>query len=259
MQSVETARRVPVPALVAFAVFLLLMALIAGAFYAFDGMALVQGLLAEMPFVGTSQGGPDTETAPPAGASSTALELPDGMGQDFALRLWQEQVDSQANIARLVGGEITSVHVRDVSAQGNSAALGIAVTFADGSTTPGTLGLERFGDSWYVASVTALRADDEPDATPSALPSVEAVDVPLLNTLVSEQAANSDVTAHLVEGGIDTVFIDSVERGQGTATLDVTFGGPTGQSKGQLVAITTASGGEPLWFLARFSEAGASR
>jgi hypothetical protein len=259
MESADSARAVPVPALVAFAVFLLVIALAAGALYAFDGLGTVQELIADIPYLGGSAPGGESATPPGAASTDAALVLPSGMSEEFALRLWQEQVDSQTNITRLVSGEVTAINVRDAAVDGDAATIGIGVTFADGSTAPGVLGLSRFDETWYVQSVTGLRSEDAPAMVPSALPGVDDVDVPVVNTLIAEQSNNSAVTSKLVSGGIETIFIDSVEQGQGTATLGVTFGGPGGQSGGQLVAIRTTSGGEQLWFLARFSETGSDQ
>ncbi len=95
---------------------------------------------------------------PPLRSRHETLVLPDGMPEEFALRLWQEQVDSQENVRKLLSGEVTELDDhgrRDELATSRS--LAVEAEFADGTSAPGTVGMRRYGDVWYFAYVTGMR------------------------------------------------------------------------------------------------------
>ncbi len=155
-------RSVGVPVLIA----LLAIAAFAAAFYLLDGMSLVEDILggdvvaqepaSSTPASGTTQAAEQVaeETAP------SGLVLPDGMTEEFALRIWQEQIDSQANIMRLVSDEVARIVITNVTQDGDEAVLDITAEFRDDTSAPGKLGMRKFGENWYFAYVSGMRDAD---------------------------------------------------------------------------------------------------
>jgi hypothetical protein len=178
------------------------------------------------------------------------------MTEEFALRLWQEQVDSQPMIERLVNGEIRSLTIRGVDQQGDDAILDVAVTFADGASSPGEIGLRRFGESWYVAYATAERDGTPAARTTAPLPALGDVDVQLLSAIIAEQQKSRSVLDEYVEGIVTRVDVVNVAEGPSTATIDVAMTETHEDATARLVAIRQEHDGEPRWFLARFAKTG---
>ncbi len=245
-------RSVAVPVLIA----LLAVAAFGYAFYALDGVALVSDLL------GLTTSSQATERDPGEVSTEPAqLQLPDGMSEEFALRIWQEQVDSQVNIKRLVEGEVERIVVNDVAQAGDEATLEITAEFSDGSSLPGRLGMREFGDVWYFSYVSGMRAESEDptEAAPPAteLPAIEDVDVALLNTILEQQAASSAVLGEYASGAITDVRIDQIVPGTGNTTLKIVMNEDHEVGNGEVVVISKKIDGEDMWFIARFTKVAA--
>lgn len=218
----------------------------AAAFYFFDGAALVEGLLA-----GDAPQSQAPAAAVEAESADAELSLPDGMSEEFALRVWQEQVDSQRTITQLVEGDVKALTIEKASVDGDSATLRVAVEMQDGSSLPGEIGMSRFGETWYVAYVSARRDGGKPDGA-TDLPSADEVDVALLNTIMEQTQKNAEVTSRLANGEISKAEVESVKPGPNTATIRLKMVASDGETGADLIAITQEVGGEQLWFLARF-------
>lgn len=233
-------------------------------FYYFDGAALVDQYAGDLAAIFTSGSGSDdtdgglpgeAAETPSSETSSTAgdLALPPGMPEEFALRVWQEQIDSQENIERLAGGQVDSVEITDVRERADRAILDVNVGFRDGSSADGALEMVRFDDVWYFARVTGLRAGST--ATDTPLPSVDEIDPGVMNTLLEQHAESSATLEEYATGVIRRVEIDEVVKGPGTVRLTLRMEQThphTGY--GDLVLISTELEGRTTWFLARFTK-----
>lgn len=231
---------------VLFAVLAVL--LFAAAFYLLDGMQLVQDLLgkAEQPDV-------VVETPGVVVTSNEGLVLPKGMPQEFALRLWQEQIDSQANTRRLVDGEVESILITRVTQTGDDAVLDITAAFADGPSVQGTLEMQRYSGQWYFARLSGLRSDSAP-ATETPLPSIEDVDIELLSTIVEQQSRSAAVLEEYATGVVKEIVIDRIIDGPGTVTIKIEMNETHEEGYGELILIEKSINGEPHWFVARFTK-----
>ncbi|MDP2182300.1 MAG: hypothetical protein Q8K99_07000 [Actinomycetota bacterium] len=256
----------PKPSLARAAIILVLaLAAFAAAFYFLDGMSLVEDLL------GGSETTNNLIPAKPTETTETAtLRLPPGMTEEFALRIWQEQIDSQANILKLVDGQVESMTVSKVTQSGDRATLDIAAQFSDGTSAPGQLGMRSFGGKWYFAYVSGMRrgesgglADDvgsgagvEPT---SAVPAVADVDVPLVNTILEQQATSSAVLEEYATGAVKSVRVADRVVSAGTVTLDIVMNESHETGYGQIVLISKQFDGETHWFVAKFTKRQASQ
>ncbi len=241
--------------IVALVFALLAITAFGAAFYLLDGMSLVRDLLDGEPVL------VDTTPTPPPQSTSTiepaALELPEGVTEEFALRLWQEQIDSQVNIGRLAAGEITGLTITDVRVKGDVSTLDVQASLAEGPTVAGRIEMQRIGGRWYFASVAGLRAagvGTDAESTPTPLPRLGDVDLDVLNTVLAEQVKSASVLEEYAIGTIAAVRIGSVVSGPGTATLPLAIsekGSP--ETTGELILISKKIDGDELWFVARFT------
>lgn len=248
MSQQPSTSRVPV----ALAAFFLVLALGAFgvAFYLFDGTGAVSELIASVaPSPAPEGSAPSTSTAEPG------LKLPDGMSEEFALRLWQEQLDSQEMIGRLVSGEVESLRIDRIAKRENDADLFVTVRFADAPQVSGAIRLRRIGSEWYIASVGALTDGGLRDAD-DPVPSIDDVDTELINTMIAENRKSQPVIAEYLAGIVREVTIDRVVDGPHTATMQVTMDESHGDGYATLVAIESEIDGRPAWFLARFIKTG---
>jgi hypothetical protein len=249
-------------ALAGIAVLLALVAF-AGAFYVLDGMSVINAIIAgENPFTSA----PVVTVKPSVDQSSTAtLQLPPGMTQDFALRLWQEQIDSQGSIEKLLSGQMKSLRIYAVDKTDDVARISVTASFEDSTTAPGVIGMRRFGDTWYLAYVTGMRAAGSrgeagvvqrgPGGEPTTpLPTLDEVDIPLLNAILAENTKSKAITQEYVDGAIAQVNIDGIQRGPETITVHVDMNENHEHGYGQIVAIHKDMDGRDLWFLARLTK-----
>ena len=235
-------------------------AALAASLYYFDGVRLLTDFASTQWARITGDAGADASpaavaTSTPDPGSATRLVLPAGMPESFALRLWQEQVDSQEIIGYLAKGEIKSLSIDSTDTVGDESTLGVTVRLADGTKVPGRIVMRRFDGAWYVAS--ASRAENIGTAV-TALPKVEEVDVPLLNTLVAEQLKNKVATQEYVDGHVLRVNLGKPEPGDRTIRIPAAMAEDHTGGYADIVLVSYAdkvSGGD-LWFIARFAKAG---
>lgn len=222
--------------------------LFALSFYLFDGVSFVTALLPssfELPSASVDRDRPKKR--------AEELVLPQGMPRDFALRLWQEQLDSQQAIGELVNGQVQSLSIDRVEKIGDQARLFVTLAFVDGSRTGGTIGLRRFGDVWYVANATA---DREVPSTERPLPDIDEVDVGLLNTMIAENQKSQSVINEYLDGIVKKINVTGVTAGPQTVTMDLEMDESHGGGYANLVAIRREAAEEPIWFLTRFTKTG---
>jgi hypothetical protein len=257
---------------VALAIVLVVVAILAfaAAFYFLDGYALVEEYLGGET-VEAADNGAAAQSTPsdpaPAAAAAATLVLPDGMPEDAALRLWQEQVDSQDNVEKLLTGEVEQLTITAVDTAGDESRLSVTAEFTDGTSAPGTVGMRRFGEVWYFAYVTGMRrsqtggsadtvdsGDGGPPDTP--LPSIDEVDVELLNTMLAEQTASSGITERYANGTIDSVRVVGPQEGANSQSVEVEMTGSDGMVPGQVIGLISNEATGEMWFVARFTGAG---
>ena len=218
------------------------------AFYLFDGVALVSDLIAR-------DSDPPPAATQPSTTSSDKLVLPAGMSEEFALRLWQEQIDSQDLIEKLVGGDVSRLDISRVTSDTDVATLTVDVRLTDKTSVPGVIGMRKFGDEWYVAFVSQRR-DGRIARPTSELPSVDDVDIALLNTILEQQQQSQDVISEYLSGIVTSLTLENPTPGPNTVTLDVEMQETHGEGYARIVAIKSEAKGRPLWFLARFTKTG---
>jgi|GEM_PF-2687960 len=245
----------------------------AAAFYYLDGMSVIDSLFNGEPVTNanasdsTSGDSTSTQSANPAtsGADDTELRLPPGMSEEFALRIWQEQIDSQVNIAKLIDGEIERLVIDSVEQDGDVATLAVSAEFTDGTSAPGELGMRLFGGNWYAAYITGLRgaqtggsADSVSpgDSGPSDtdLPSLGDVDVPLLNEMLAQQASSAAVLEEYATGQVEAVRILDVVEGAGTYVLEIEMDETHETGRGKIVLISRVLDSGRHWFFAKFTK-----
>lgn len=243
----------------------------AAAFYLYDGAAVATGLY-EVAYdwissqLATQQ--PEPAVQEPTNPE-TELVLAPGMDEEFALRVWQEQVDSQPMIERLISGSVKSMRIRTVDVNRDTAVMDVEVTLADGTTGPGEIVLRKYDGDWYVATATGKRTSGDPKSMsstmgsaentgePTPLPDVEDIDLALLNTVLEQQRLSQKVMEEYADGTVKEVVIQDVTAGPNTVTLDVLMKESHGTATAKIVAIRSKTDAEPTWFLARFTKTGA--
>jgi len=240
--------------IVAALLLLIAVAAFGAAFYFFDGMTYVDSLLSGELIASLIENEPPI--APPPSPAPEKLLLPDGMSESFALRLWQEQVESQSMIGRLVAGEVRELRIESTDVEGDTAILNSTVVFSDGTDAAGVIGMRRFGDQWYVAFASADRGGESGGVPDSELPDVDEVDVALLNTILAEQSKSASITAEYAEGKVESVAVEGVRPGPGTVTIGLEMDEDHEYSSADLIALERVVDGKTIWFLARFNKTG---
>jgi hypothetical protein len=230
-------------------------AVFAAAFYYLDGDSITSGLIARF-----TQPEPEPVPAvatPGSDVATPTLELPGDMPDEFALNLWQEQLNSQRMISRLVDGDVKTLEILKVDVDGDAARLESRVVFTDGTDSLGEIGMRRFAEAWYVAYASARRgAMESTESVP--LPAVGDVDTPLLNTVIAEQSKSATITREYVEGKISRIDIGTIKLGPNVAAISVVMHEDDETSKGTLVAIKHQIDGKDVWMLARFDKTGST-
>ncbi|MBE0416996.1 MAG: hypothetical protein IBX63_04455 [Coriobacteriia bacterium] len=267
-------RGTPVP----IAVLLVVLAaavLAASAFYALGGGDLITALFARSPQVKQGSVVPVKPTPSPKptlgsepeslpSAEPQGLDLPSGMTERQALRLWQEQVDSQANIVKLVDGKVRELTFQAAEEDGDRASVRFRATFSDGSSAPGTFVMSKSGDLWFLEYVSGMRRTSDVGALSdtvnrgrgeepkTSLPDPDEVDVEVLNAVLDAQAASQHVFEDYLSGNMERVVVDDVKKGANTATIKLTMHEADETVKAEVVCLSREFRGERLWFLAAF-------
>jgi hypothetical protein len=259
------------------ALVVVLIAAFAAAFYYFGGASLVSGLMASVfapgkpsgptPFASSAPG--SSAPAAEATSSSSGLKLPAGVDEAFAKRMYVEQLESEANIQKLVGGKVAEFTMSAATTVAGGTELPIRATFKDKTPGDGILGLASKQGNWYFAFISGKRAgktggladsvsNDPTEAlaanSETALAS-KTVDNDVLNTILAEQVKNQEVLTAIAAGTFTKLKVDSVTPGQGTATLGITLTGPNNASmKGRILCISKSIDGTDTWFVTSFSK-----
>jgi hypothetical protein len=227
--------------------FILSCTVFGAAFHYLDGMALVTDLLAR-----TTSLIPATESQSSVPIRpSDEVGLPQGVPEEFALALMQEQIDSQEMIGRLVEGGIASFSVERVERADDEATLTVRVNLVEGESVDGAIGLKRFEDRWYVSYASRDRGGAFSRPTQGDL-TMDDLDRGLVSAIFTEQATYEGVLNEYVEGIVDYVTLGRPIKGPNTVTLDAVMYEKHGTAQASIVAIRHELDGRPYWFLARF-------
>lgn len=242
------------PVWMAVLLFLAAAAGLGAAFYFLDGMGIVSDLMgwerdADAP-ADVSPPSVDATTTPVTGG----LRLPEGVDEEYALRLWQEQIDSQENIRKLVEGEITEFTFGKTSYDAYEGDVLLTAKMKGGASASGRLHMAKRGERWYVEYVSGLGASGVATPPTTALPALEDVDVDVLNTVFAEQSDSQEVFEDYLAGNVVRVVMREVKPGPGTATILATMYEKDHTVDAEIVVISTEVDGEKMWFLSRFEK-----
>lgn len=245
------------------------LAAFAVAFYYLDGAGYASGLLASVLAPAPSTPVSPVASVPASEATSPAgLKLPAGVDEAFARHMYVEQLQSEMNIQKLVGGEVAEFTMSAATTVAGGTELPIRATFKDKTSGGGVLGLEQKDGKWFFVFIAGRRtgktggqADtvnsngNEGFATDHTPLGSKPVDDAVLNTILAEQVKNQEVLAAVVAGTFTKLKIDSATPGQGTATLGITLTGPNSASmKGRILCISKSIDGTDTWFVTSFSK-----
>ena len=86
-----------------------------------------------------------------AGAAAPAPVVP----ASAQAAMYRQQLQSQANIAKLVDNEIASLTMGTPDESGNVAEVPVRVKYRNGSSVSGTMTLKKYNGVWYFFSLTA--------------------------------------------------------------------------------------------------------
>jgi len=183
----------------------------------------------------------DGTSGPPAGAS-----IPISAAQ---AAMYREQLQSQAQITKLVNGEVSSVAIGTSSASASKASIPLNVSYKSGSPVSGTMVLVNTDGLWYFSSISAGGGG-------SATTKPQNIDSGVVHTITEQQGdpeCQALIEEGLVESGFKTARVDGVTQGAGTATVNVTLlGGALDREPARFVLISKTDSGNKYWFLTRF-------
>jgi len=183
----------------------------------------------------------DGTSGPPAGAT-----IPISAAQ---AAMYREQLQSQAQITKLVSGDVSAVAIGTSSATSSRASIPLNVSYKSGSPVSGTMVLVNTDGLWYFSSISAGGGG-------SAVSKPQNVDSGVVHTITEQQAdpeCQALIEEGLVESGFKTARVDGVTQGAGTATVNVTLlGGSLDRKPARFVLISKTDSGNKYWFLTRF-------
>ncbi|MGB4592254.1 MAG: hypothetical protein WBI63_00575 [Coriobacteriia bacterium] len=193
---------------------------------------------------GTS-GAASTSGGSSAGTTKPAVNPPTG---DQAARMYWEQVASQEQIGKLVRGEISRIQLGAVTQSGTTANVRVTVYYTAGGSLSGTMVLRNYSGVWYFSSIAR-------DGNSLAVKTGASGDTGVVSTIVSQQAANQEIVAGIINGGYTSVKINGFSGGSGTQTLNITVSGGTAPATaGSIVCVSKTISGTKHWFITSFSK-----
>lgn len=197
-------------------------------------------------------GSPRPSAASTLGASSEPTASADLGGLPIAAlkRMYAAQLRSQASISALVDNRYSSLAIGTPQVVSNVATVPITAHLRGGGKVAGTLRLQRYDGLWYVFSLE----NAERDVDVAEVPDV-GFDAAVVSVITSQQATPENQDAldkGLLGGGFTQLKVTGVEKGAGTASVDVRFSGGTSKPRtGRFVCITKSDSTTDYWFIAR--------
>ena len=190
-----------------------------------------------------------TGTASSEPTASTGLG---GLPAEALRTMYTAQLESQPEIAALVQNRYSWLSIGAPEQSSDTATVPVTTHFRDGVTQRGVMTLRRFGSLWYFFSL-AGSGSDEPTDTHGDVQ----FDAAVVRVMTSQQATkeNQDaLVAGVLHGGFTRVRITGVERGQGTASVNVRLSGGTAKARtGRFVCISKRDSSTDYWFIARLA------
>lgn len=258
--------------------FVLALMVVGAAVYYVGGVEYVNSLFTQGPGPGSGGSGPAagagaaaaTAATATAAVSTTELQLPPGVSEELAKRMYVEQIQSQVNLVKMSDGEIKRINVTSVKASKNNAAIFITAYFADDTSAPGVIQLVNASGSWYFRSITGLQSGSEggdadtvqngnigqgkkSDAAVVRQSGITDFDYGVINTFLAEQTANQTLIKGLVDGTYNKIELGKPVGGVGTTTVPSTLSGKSAAAvSGETVLIHTTVDQEDLTFLTAF-------
>jgi len=187
---------------------------------------------------------PAEETPVTPVAAAATPELPPTDAQEL---MFFEQVASAEQISDLVGNKWADFEVSNVAVTGDVATMDVKGLYREGGILSGSIIMRKYNDAWYFSMITR---DGNPESTAKS----GTADMDVAKAMCELQSANQELPKALVEGGYNTITIDKVTQGSGTATLEVTLTGTAGEAKGKITAISKTFNGATHWFITGFSK-----
>jgi hypothetical protein len=238
---------------------------LAGAYYVLDGRALVADLLAgRLPWDVPQPSGGSTGTVDATATVDPLVGLPD----EFVRRMWAEQVESQANIEKLINGEVTALVLNVVAVNGDLANLNVTAEFEDGTSADGMLVFTKYDGDWFVLAAQGMRepgtggmaasVSESGSVVETPLPPMSEVDRAVVGTIVAEQRESQATIGEYLSGRVRRVDVLDVLDGPGTKTLKVRMIEDHEVAEADVVCIRKEQGDETLWFIARFEKTGST-
>jgi hypothetical protein len=271
---------------VALSVLVLVLALgvFAAAVWYVGGVDYVMGLLgagSPAPAAPAQQAASTTATStvgrPIAGTTTSGgLNLPAGVDEMLAKRMYVEQIESTVNLAKLANGDVTRFVINRVDATDTTATISLNAMFSDGTSAPGVMYLVKRSGSWYFLSIggmnmtkasglaagvgvggsTEIVESNLSDVTEtlSGL-GIKTFDTGVINSILSQQSVNQPLLKDVVGGTYTTIEMGKPLAGAGTSSVPVTLKGKSGVAQsGRLVLIKASVDGHDLTFLTTFSK-----
>lgn len=266
---------VQVPTLTKVALSVLAIFILGAVLFAAGGADYVMSLLGA---TSTSQPGgtePSGSQSAPVAAVPTSpaesLELPAGVTEDLAKRMYVEQIQSQVNLEKMADGrisrfDVTSVKMSDAK---DAAAVFVAAFFNDGTSGPGVIQLVKPADAWYFMSFTGLSGPDasgdaetvnegtvaqgeQTDAEVVDSSGIVTFDEGVINTLLTQQTENQTLISGIVDGSYTKIVLGEPAKSAGTIVVPVDLSGKSADAlKGEAVIIDSNDQDEHL-FLTSF-------
>lgn len=263
-------RRPVSPVTVSALALVVALAAFGAAFWYLDGMTYLDRYLAGVETTDSEAPAPkrprvDRDTDDASKVPTDTLSLPAGMSRDFALRVWQEQLDSQATISRLVEGRVREMAITKVVTSSADTTLHVSVTFTDDSRANGVIGFHKVGKSWYFAYLSGRSTPGatgyaasigvgDGSAPQGALPDLASVDYGLLNTIIIQQAASASIIEEYITGHVMGIDVGKPRKGSGTVTIPIVMREDHENGYADLILIESPSPDGPRWFIARFNK-----
>lgn len=196
--------------------------------------------------VASGTGDDDADDPKPSSGPAATASIPISSAQ---AAMYREQLQSQAQIIKLVDGEISAIGIGTSSSTASRANIPLSVSYKASSTISGTMVLLNTDGLWYFSSISAGGGS-------AAVAKPRAVDSGVVNTITQQQAdpdCQALIEEGLIEGGFKSARVDGVSKGAGTATVNVTLqGGTLDRRSARFVLISKTDSGNKYWFLTRF-------
>jgi hypothetical protein len=248
--------------LMALLVLLVAVALLVAAFYYVGGLSSIGSLL------GPSSTPTKQSSAVAPVSTPAATSTPAPSGQEFAQRMYVEQLESHAVLERMAQGGLDSLVVKHVDAKESSATIALLATFTDGTYADGVMDLSKRDGAWYLFTLTGMRKSGTQDGLSNSVAGfteaekgrsveeeaasigVTTFDSGVIDTLVSEQGKHQDLVKAIFDGTYNALSFGAPRRGVNTVTIPMKLTGPGSKvGQGEVILITKTIDGKSRTFL----------